>query len=133
MEKIFNITSVVVGVGGGLLSFIFGGLDVLIYALLGLTIIDFITGLIKAVYTKTLSSEICFKGLLKKITIYLVVATVIVNNVIGGNIPLREVVITFFICNEGLSLLENVAVMTPVPEQLKNVLLQLRDSNNKEW
>ena len=44
MEKIFNITSVVVGVGGGLLSFIFGGLDVLIYALLGLTIIDFITG-----------------------------------------------------------------------------------------
>ena len=66
--------------------------------------IDFITGLIKAVYTKTLSSEICFKGLLKKITIYLVVATaVIVNNVIGGNIPLREVVITFFICNEGLS------------------------------
>ena len=68
---------------------------------------------------------------MKKITIYLVVATaVIVNNVIGGNIPLREVVITFFICNEGLSLLENVAVMTPVPEQLKNVLLQLRDSNN---
>ena len=130
MEKIFNITSVVVGVGGGLLSFIFGGLDVLIYALLGLTIIDFITGLIKAVYTKTLSSEICFKGLLKKITIYLVVATaVIVNNVIGGNIPIREVVITFFICNEGLSLLENVAVMTPVPEQLKNVLLQLRDKN----
>ena len=67
---------------------------------------------------------------MKKITIYLVVATaVIVNNVIGGNIPLREVVITFFICNEGLSLLENVAVMTPVPEQLKNVLLQLRDKN----
>ena len=104
MEKIFNDFSVVGAFIGGILSFIFGKPDVLIYALLGLTIIDFITGLIKAVYTKTLSSEICFKGVLKKITIYLVVATaVIVNNVIGGNIPLREVVITFFICNEGLS------------------------------
>jgi toxin secretion/phage lysis holin len=133
MEKIFNDTSIIIGLLGGLLSFIFGGLDVLIYALLGLSVIDFITGLIKAIYTKTLSSEICFKGLLKKITIYLVVATaVIVNNVIGGNIPLREVVITFFICNEGLSLLENVAVMTPVPEQLKNVLLQLRDRNGSD-
>ena len=131
MEKIFNGTSIIVGVFGGALSFVCGGLDVLIYALLGLTIIDFITGLIKAVYTKTLSSEICFKGVLKKITIYLVVATaVIVNNVIGGNIPLREVVITFFICNEGLSLLENVAVMTPVPQQLKDVFLQLRDKGD---
>lgn len=131
MEKIFNDTSIIIGLLGGLLSFIFGGLDVLIYALLGLSVIDFITGLIKAIYTKTLSSEICFKGLLKKITIYLVVATaVIVNNVIGGNIPLREVVITFFICNEGLSLLENVAVMTPVPQQLKDVFLQLRDKGD---
>ena len=52
------------------------------------------------------------------------------NNVIGGNIPLREVVITFFICNEGLSLLENVAVMTPVPQQLKDVFLQLRDKGD---
>ena len=117
MEKIFNDFSVVGAFIGGILSFIFGKPDVLIYALLGLTVIDFITGLIKAVYTKTLSSEICFKGLLKKITIYLVVATaVIVNNVI-----------TFFICNEGLSLLENVAVMTPVPQQLKDVFLQLRN------
>ena len=125
MEKIFNDFSVVGAFIGGILSFIFGKPDVLIYALLGLT------GLIKAVYTKTLSSEICFKGVLKKITIYLVVATaVIVNNVIGGNIPLREVVITFFICNEGLSLLENVAVMTPVPQQLKDVFLQLRDKGD---
>ena len=131
MEKIFNDFSVVGAFIGGILSFIFGKPDVVIYALLGLTIIDFITGLIKAVYTKTLSSEICFKGVLKKITIYLVVATaVIVNNVIGGNIPLREVVITFFICNEGLSLLENVAVMTPVPQQLKDVFLQLRDKGD---
>lgn len=131
MEKLFNIISVAGGVAGGILSFVFGGWDVLIYALLGLTIIDFTTGILKAVYTKTLSSEICFKGLLKKITIYLVVATgVIVNKVIGDSIPLREVVITFFICNEGLSLLENVAVMTPVPQQLRDVLLQLREKGS---
>lgn len=72
-----------------------------------------------------------FQRGIEEITIYLVVATaVIVNNVIGGNIPLREVVITFFICNEGLSLLENVAVMTPVPQQLKDVFLQLRDKGD---
>ena len=68
------------------------------------------------------------RGYWRKLQFYLVVATaVIVNNVIGGNIPIREVVITFFICNEGLSLLENVAVMTPVPQQLKDVFLQLRN------
>ena len=63
MEKIFNDFSVVGAFIGGILSFIFGKPDVLIYALLGLTVIDFITGLIKAVYTKTLSSEICFKAI----------------------------------------------------------------------
>lgn len=130
-EKVFNGAAVLGGIGGGLFAFVFGKADVLIYALLGLTIIDFATGVIKAVYTKTLSSDICFKGLLKKITIYLVVATaVIINKVIGDNIPLRAVVITFFICNEGLSLLENVAVITPVPQQLKDVFLQLRSKED---
>ena len=43
-----------------------------------------------------------------------------------------EVVITFYICNEALSLLENAAVFVPIPERLKDVLLQLRDSDKEE-
>ena len=50
----------------------------------------------------------------------------------GGQLPLREVVITFFIANAGVSLLENVSPYLPIPEQLKDVLLQLRDNKNKE-
>lgn len=51
----------------------------------------------------------------------------LIQMLIGGTIPLREVVITFYICNEALSLLENAAVFVPIPEKLKDVLLQLRD------
>lgn len=56
----------------------------------------------------------------------------LIQMLIGGTIPLREVVITFYICNEALSLLENAAVFVPIPERLKDVLLQLRDSDKEE-
>ena len=82
---------------------------------------------------KQLSSETGFCGLLKKIVMFIVIAVAyLIQMLIGGTIPLREVVITFYICNEALSLLENAAVFVPIPERLKDVLLQLRDSDKEE-
>ena len=96
-----------------------------------LAIADYITGWIKGIYTKQLSSEIGFRGLLKKIVMFIVIAvSFVIQGLIGGTIPLREVVIMFYIANEGLSLLENAAVFTPIPDKLKNVLLQLRDKDS---
>ena len=132
MEKLFNWISVVFGAAGGILSYWLGGWDVLLKTIVFLAIADYITGWIKGIYTKQLSSEIGFKGLLKKIVMFIVIAvSFVIQGLIGGAIPLREVVIMFYIANEGLSLLENAAVFTPIPDKLKNVLLQLRDKDSE--
>ena len=130
MEKIFNMFSLIVGVIGGIFSFCLGGFDILVITLICMTILDYITGVLNACLSKTLSSSIGFKGIIKKVMIYtVVVCAVMLDKLMGGQLPLREVVITFFIANEGVSLLENVSPYLPVPQQLKDVLLQLRDKN----
>lgn len=133
MEKIFNMFSLIGGTIGGVLAYLFGGSDAILIALVVLVILDYITGLIKAFYTKTVSSEVGFKGLLKKFLIFIVVVTaVVLQRVIDNAIPLREVTIMFFICNEAISLLENSSEFIPIPQKLKDVLLQLRASNDTE-
>lgn len=130
-DKIFNWISIVGGVAGGFLCNALGGWDVILKALVALVIMDYATGILKAIYTKTLSSSIGFKGLIRKSVIFVVVATaVIVESVLGGSIPLREIVIIFFVCNEGISLLENASQFIPIPDKLKETLIQLRDSKN---
>ena len=102
----------------------------LLLALLIFITADYITGVAKAIYKKQLSSEIGFKGSVKKVMIFVVIAVAVsVQRVINNAIPLREIVIVFFICNEALSILENAAEFTSIPPQLKSVLLQLRDKN----
>ena len=128
--KIFNMLSIIGGVAGGFLCQWLGGWDVILKALVALVVLDYITGVLKAIYTKTLSSAVGFKGLIRKIVIFIVIATaVIVQSVVGDSIPLREIVIIFFVCNEGISLLENSSQFVPIPEKLKETLIQLRDKN----
>ena len=132
MDKLFNWISIVFGFAGGFLSYWLGGWDILIKTIVFLAVVDYITGIIKAVYLKELSSEIGFKGLLKKIVMFIVIAVAfVIQQLIGGTVPLREVVIMFYIANESLSLLENAAIFVPIPDKLKNVLLQLRDKDSE--
>lgn len=132
MDKLFNWISIVFGFVGGFLSYWLGGWDILIKTIVFLAVVDYITGIIKAVYLKELSSEIGFKGLLKKIVMFIVIAVAfVIQQLIGGTVPLREVVIMFYIANESLSLLENAAIFVPIPEKLKSVLLQIRDKNSE--
>lgn len=88
-------------------------------------VLDYLTGVIKAVYTKNVSSEVGFKGLLKKITILIIVAlSNVLQQITGDNVTIREIVIMFYIANEGISVLENVAVIYPrMPQKLKDILL----------
>ncbi len=135
MDKFFNWVSVVVGIFGGVFAWAFGAWDKLLCALITLIILDYITGLLKGWYTKRLSSEIGFKGIAKKIVILIMVVTAnVLQTVIGDKIMLREIVIMFFIANEGLSLLENCAEINGgnIPKKLKDVLLQLRGKSEEE-
>lgn len=132
IEKMFNGVSIVGGIVGGFLCQWLGGWDVILKALVALVVLDYVTGVLKAIYTKTLSSEVGFKGLIRKIVIFVVIATaVIIQMVVGDAIPLREVTIIFFLCNEGISLLENASEFVPIPEKLKDTLIQLRDKNKE--
>lgn len=94
--------------------------------------LDYCSGVIKAIQQKKLSSEIGFRGLLKKVSILLIVAAAnIIQSVIGENVAVREIVIMFYIANEGISLLENTAsVSNRIPQKFKDVLLQLRGDDN---
>lgn len=129
MDKLFNDISVIFGLVGGALAYFLGGWDTLLWTLITFIALDYITGVIKGIYTKTLSSGTSFRGLLKKIVIIiLVVVANSLQRLLGDSVPVREVVIVFYIANEGISLLENAAVILPdMPEKLKEVLLNLRD------
>lgn len=132
MDKIFNWISIVFGLIGGTLSYWLGGWDILLKTIVFLAAVDYITGVIKGIYTKQLSSETGFRGLLKKIVMFIVIAvSFAIQGLIGNTIPLREVVIMFYICNEALSLLENAAVFVPIPDKLRDVLIQLRDKDSE--
>jgi toxin secretion/phage lysis holin len=131
MEKYFNEISVGFGLIGGFICKFLGGWDMLLKAIVILVVLDYVTGLLKAVYNKSLSSEIGFKGLIRKIIIFVVIATAyVIQGIVGDAIPLREITILFFIANESLSLLENAGEFVPIPDKLKETLIQLRD--NKE-
>ncbi len=123
MEKLFNSISIAVGVIGGAAVRLTGGFDLMFRALLVMIALDYISGVIKAVHQRQLSSEIGFKGILRKITILLVVAAAnIIQEALVGETAVREMVIMFYIANEGISLLENVSsISARIPEKLKNI------------
>jgi toxin secretion/phage lysis holin len=111
--------------------FLFGGVDVALQCLLIAIIIDYISGLIKAYITKTLSSSIGFRGILKKVGVLLIVMlAVLVDRVTVNNGGIRSLVIYYFVANEGLSILENLAVAgLPIPKKLKEALKVLKKEN----
>ena len=71
--------------------------------------IDYLTGVMCAFADHTLSSEVGFRGICRKVLIFLLVgmANILDVAVIGNGSVLRTAVIFFYISNEGVSLLEN--------------------------
>ena len=132
MDKYFNDISIIFGIVGGFICSFLGGWDMLLKSIVILMVLDYVTGLLKAIYNKELSSEIGFKGLIRKITIFIVIATAyVIQGIMGDEIPLREIVILFFIANEGISLIENASEFVPIPKKLKDVLIQLRKEGDE--
>jgi toxin secretion/phage lysis holin len=131
MEKLFNTVSVTIALIGGMVVKFLGGGDTLLKVLLTLIIIDYLTGVAKAIITKTVSSKIGFIGLFKKVLILVVIGVAVtISKVIGDTVPIREIVIMFYIANEGISFLENASEFIPLPKRLKEVFIQIRDKGN---
>lgn len=114
------------------LVYLLGGWDVALQCLIIAIALDYISGLIKAFHTKTLSSRIGFRGLLKKIGYLLIVMlAVLVDRVTGNSGAIRTLVIYYFVANEGLSVLENLSVTNiPIPKVIKKALKALKKESN---
>ena len=116
------------------IAFLVGDFDLLLEGLMGMVVIDFITGLLKAWHNDDVTSKVMFKGGIKKVGIFLIVATAnIIDNSLGLGIALRGLVIGYYMVNEALSMLENWGGLgLPLPEKLINVLAQLKETEEKE-
>ena len=135
MKELWNTIQLIFTAVGGWLGYFLGGCDGLLYALIAFVVIDYITGVMCAIIDRKLSSAVGFKGIFRKVLIFLLVgiANIIDVQVIGTGAVLRTAVIFFYISNEGVSLLENAGHLgLPIPEKIKTVLEQLHDRAERE-
>ena len=135
MKEFWNTIQLVFAAIGGWLGYFLGGCDGLLIALVVFVVVDYLTGVMCAIADHKLSSAVGFKGLCRKVLIFLLVgiANILDVQVIGSGSVLRTAVIFFYISNEGVSLVENAAHLgLPIPDKLKDVLEQLHDRDGKE-
>lgn len=135
MKQIWNGIQTAFTALGGFLGWFLGGADGFLYALIAFVVIDYITGVMCAISDKSLSSEVGFRGICRKVLIFILVG---VGNlldvyILGEAGVLRTAVIFFYLSNEGVSLLENASRLgLPIPEKLKEILQQLHDKGGND-
>lgn len=114
--------------------YLVGGIDIAMKSLLIVIVIDYITGVISAIYNKKLNSNIGLKGILKKFSYLIIVSlSVILDRIVGDTGAIRTIVIYFFVANDGISIVENIGKMgVPLPKKLTEVLEQLRNKGDEE-
>jgi toxin secretion/phage lysis holin len=135
MEHVSNWIKGICAVIGGALSWLFGDLSGMFYALVAFVVIDYITGVIAAAVQQELNSTIGFKGIAKKVFIFLIVglAHIIDAYDLGDGDVIRTAAIFFYLSNEGLSIIENsVRIGLPVPKTLKDALERLSEEDEDE-
>ena len=110
------------------------GYDTLFKALLIFIVLDYLSGVMRAIYTKKLSSKIGAKGIIKKIGyIVLIVVVEILDILLKDNGYLRNIIIYMFIANEGISILENWSAMgIKVPDIIKDKFSNLKGGEDDE-
>lgn len=129
MKEVLQSVLAVISTG---LIYLLGGLDIALTCLLIAIILDYVSGMLKAFITKQVSSKIGFKGILKKVSILLVVMlAVLIDRVTGETGAIRTLVVYYFVANEGLSVLENLGQAgVPIPQSIKKALKALKKESN---
>lgn len=146
MDRIFNIKTALcgaLGAFGGLLSQLMGGWTNDLGILVFLMALDFITGLLIAAMGKSLKSEngglssnVGWKGLVKKIMTLVLVAVAAQLDILIGTDFVRAMAIVAFIVNEVLSITENAGLLgLPLPavfQKAIDILKGKADGNGKD-
>ncbi len=131
MEDMIEHIRLILAFVGGILGCIFGGFNSLIYALTAFVAIDYITGVLLAIRDKKISSEVGYKGIVRKFLIFLIVSmgNIMDNYVLGTGSTLRTLVIMFYLANEGISILENAGQLgLPIPKKLREAIEKLNSN-----
>ncbi len=130
---VLNSIIAVLGTIGVVIARALGGWDVTLQVLVALVVVDFISGLTVAIVEKKLDSDVGFRGIAKKVYIFaLVYLAVLIDRTISTDF-IRTLTATFYIANEGISILENAGKLgVPYPKKLKDVLVQLKKSTEDE-
>lgn len=123
-----NIVNYIIGSFTFLIYFM-GGLDSALKSLLIIIALDYLTGVASAFYNKKLNSKIGLKGLLKKFGYLCVIAlSFIIDNLTGQNGLIRLLIIYYFIANDSLSIVENLAKMNiKLPQKFLDSLEQIKN------
>jgi len=134
MEKENLLKTIVASIGTGLTWF-FGTWDLALQILITLMALDYATGWMRGYLNKELSSNVGLKGIARKgvIFVVLIVAVSLDRLLNVDKWIFRTLVCYFYIANEGLSILENCGSLgLPIPQKMKEALLQLKEGNKKE-
>lgn len=118
---------------GAVSGYLFGEWSVLLQILLAFVIIDYVTGLLASGIEGKLSSKIGFRGIAKKLMIFVLVAVGhLVDKAIGDGSMIQNAIVFFYLGNELLSIIENAGrTGLPVPEQIKNAVQILKGKGEK--
>lgn len=133
-DKFSNIISLITAGIGTIVSQMWGGWTSEMSVLAWFMCIDYVMGVLCGNKKQQLSSEMAGKGIYKKIAILLLVAMAHkIDTITNGDGIVRSLVIFFYVGQEGISILENSAVLgLPIPDVLKDNLVQLQKGNKKE-
>ncbi|PGZ44817.1 holin [Bacillus anthracis] len=124
MDRIDVLMKTFITTFGAFCGYFLGGWDTTLKVLVIMAAIDYITGVFAAGYNGELKSKVGFKGIAKKVVLFLLVGVAAqLDSAFGSNSAIREATIFFFIGNELLSLLENAGRMgIPLPSALTNAV-----------
>ncbi|MBQ7560947.1 MAG: phage holin family protein [Synergistaceae bacterium] len=114
----------------GFITWFFGGIDGLLQVLIAFSVIDYITGIIAACLNHELSSRVGFRGIVKKVILFMFVGMAHLLDLYlpGDSGSIRAVVCLFYVVNEGISIIENAEkIGVPIPKPLHNMLAKLHD------
>ena len=127
--RIHHIGAIIGGIGG----FLFGKWDLPLQILLTAIVLDYISGMLKAFYLGEVSSKDGYRGLIKKVGILFTIVVANLTDLILGLTIFRSAICMFFVMNELISVLENIALLgVPIPEFLSSKLIQTKDLSVKE-
>ena len=129
MEQHSTIVKTVIAAVGTVATYLWGGWDAVLLALVVLASLDYVSGVIAAWHRRELDSRIGARGIARKVGMFLVVAVCNIIDQTGalGEPVLRTVTTWWYLGNEALSIVENLAdIGVPIPERILSALASLK-------